>query len=103
MFWRATILLLLGLFNIALFSRMIWGPTGILEYRELKQRHGRLQEEIRALDGENLALSKEIRLMQSDNQYVEKMIRQKLHYVRNSEIVYIFDNKMANSGRSGDE
>ena len=35
MFWRVFILVALGLINVVLFSRMIWGPTGLMEYREL--------------------------------------------------------------------
>lgn len=96
MIWRVVILLALGICNVVLFSRVIWGSTGILEYRELKNRHESLQKEIRALDAENLALSKEIRLLQTDNKYVEKIVRQRLHYVRDNEILYIFGKQSEN-------
>lgn len=99
MFWRVAILLILGVINLALFSRMIWGPTGIMEYRDLKNRYASLRESIARLDAENLALSKDIRLLQSDGQYMEKMIRQKLHYVRDNEIVYLFTSP--EDGRGG--
>ena len=39
MFWRSFILVILGLVNVVLFSRMVWGPTGLLEYRELKKQY----------------------------------------------------------------
>lgn len=90
MFWRVSILLILGIFNLALFSRMIWGPTGLVEYRDLKRQHAALLAEISDLDAENRALSKDIRLLQSDSQYVEKMIRQRLHYMRDNEVLYLF-------------
>ena len=90
MFWRVTILLILGVFNLVLFSRMIWGPTGLVEYRDLKRQHAALVAEINSLDGQNKALSKDIRLLQSDGQYVEKMIRQRLHYMRDNEVLYLF-------------
>ncbi len=91
MFWRVFILAILGLVNAVLFVRMVWGPTGLLEYRELKQRHAGLVAQIAELDARNLALSKEIRLLRSDSQYVEKMIWQRLHYVRENELLYLFD------------
>ncbi|WP_298032166.1 septum formation initiator family protein [uncultured Desulfovibrio sp.] len=75
-----------------LFTRMVWGPTGLVEYRELKQQYAALQEQITGLDAENLALSREIRLLQSDSQYVEKMIRQSLHYMRDNDVLYLFGN-----------
>lgn len=90
MFWRVSILLILGIFNLALFSRMIWGPTGLVEYRDLKRQHAALLAEISNLDAENRALSKDIRLLQSDSQYMEKMIRQRLHYMRDNEVLYLF-------------
>lgn len=90
MFWRVSILLILGIFNLALFGRMIWGPTGLVEYRDLKQQHAALLAEISSLDAQNRALSKDIRLLQSDGQYVEKMIRQRLHYMRDNEVLYLF-------------
>ncbi|AMD89756.1 hypothetical protein HMPREF1022_00323 [Desulfovibrio sp. 6_1_46AFAA] len=98
MFWRVFILVALGLINVVLFSRMIWGPTGLMEYRELKRQYAALQEQVAGLDAENLALSREIRLLQSDNQYVEKMIRQRLHYVRDNEVLYLFG-KSAKTGQ----
>lgn len=91
MFWRVFLLVALGLVNVVLFSRMIWGSTGLVEYRELKGQYAELQKELTDINTENLALSQEIRLLQSDNQYIEKMIRQRLHYVRDNEVLYLFD------------
>lgn len=91
MFWRSFILVVLGLVSVVLFSRMVWGPTGLLEYRELKKQYSDFEKQIADLDAENMALSREIRLLQSDNQYVEKVIRQRLHYVRDNEVLYLFD------------
>lgn len=90
MFWKVSILLALGVVNLALMGKIIWGPTGLMEYKALKERHAALQERVASLDAENMALSRDIRLIQTDPQYVEKMVRQKLHYLRDNEIVYIF-------------
>lgn len=102
MFWKVTIIVVLGILNIVLFSKMIWGPTGIMEYRALKQQHGNLKTEIARLDAENMILSRDIRLMQSDPLYVEKMVRQRLHYLRDNEIVYLFATQVGN-GATGDD
>lgn len=79
-----------GFFDIALFGKMVWGPGGIVEYRDLKRQYTALQNEIAELDAKNMALSRDIRLLQTDNKYVEKMVRQKLRYLRDNEIVYLF-------------
>jgi cell division protein FtsB len=91
MFWRVFILVALTLINVVLFGRMIWGATGLLEYRELKNQHAALQKQLEKSDAKNLSLSREIRMLHSDKRYVEKMIRQHLHYVRENEVLYLFD------------
>lgn len=96
MLWRVSILLVLGVINAVLFSRVIWGSTGIMEYRALKHHYATLRQQIADLDVENMALSRDIRLLQSDNHYTEKMVRKKLRYLRDNEIVYLFTNPNKN-------
>lgn len=93
MFWRVLVLVALGVIDMALFGKMVWGPGGIVEYHELKKEYSGLQAHIAELDAKNRNLSRDIRLLQSDNQYVEKMVREKLRYLRDNEVVYIFPNE----------
>ena len=60
-------------------------------YSDLRSEYAEIQRQDAALDAENLSLSREIRLLQTDQKYVEKMIRQRLHYLRDNEILYLFD------------
>ena len=90
MFWRTFIILFLGIANVVLFYRMVWGTNGLMAFKDLKEQHSALETRIAELDKSNLHLSREIRLLQSDNAYVEKMIRQRLHYVRDNEVLYLF-------------
>lgn len=73
-----------------------------MEYRELKGQYASLKEKISSLDAQNMALSRDIRLLQSDSQYVEKMVRQKLRYLRENEIVYLFPGKADNGAMEND-
>ncbi len=96
---RVALIVLVGICDLALFGKMMWGHGGIIEYRELKREYSRIQTRIAELDAENMALSREIRLLQTDNKYTEKMVRQKLRYLRDNEIVYLFpDTTGAQSG-----
>ena len=76
--------------NLALVYNLIWGHRGAIAYKELKLQCDKLEERIRRVGEENLALSKEIHLLQSDEKYIEKMIRNRLNFVRSNEILYIF-------------
>ncbi len=90
MFWRTCILVLLGVINVILFYRMVWGDSGVLAFNKLRNQYTALVQELAVIDEQNINLSNEIRLLKSDDAYAEKMIRQRLHYVRDNEILYLF-------------
>ena len=101
MVWRVVILVALGLVNLVLFVHMLWGGTGLMEYADLRRQLREAQEQVAELDRKNVELSNEIRWLQSDSQYLEKMIRQRLHYVRDNEIIYLFSEKHTPTSGAG--
>ena len=105
MFWKVFLIAALGVLNVVLFYRMVWSPYGILVYHKLRQEHAHLEAQVQELDKHNLALSREIRLLRSDDSYVEKMIRQRLHYVKDNEILYLFNDSQSlnKAGAAADE
>ncbi len=105
MFWRTLILVALGLINVILFYRMIWGDSGVLAFNQLRTQYRGLVQELATLDEKNVTLSNEIRLLKSDDAYIEKMIRQRLHYVRDNEILYLFTDTppIPKNGEENDE
>ncbi len=103
MFWRTFILIALGVINVILFYRMIWGDSGILAFNKLRTQYQGLVQELASIDHKNISLSNEIRLLKSDNNYIEKMIRQRLHYVRENEILYLFTDTPPITGEESDE
>lgn len=91
MWLRTGILAFSIFFNIVLCYRFIWGTEGLMYYRDLKQQLGSLSQQVEELNRVNLDLSNEIRLLKTDDAYVEKIIRQRLNYVKNNEILYLFE------------
>ena len=87
---KVGLIVFLGVLNIALLFKTVWGPTGLAQYQSLKHQYQDLKDKIARLDKENVALSRDIRLMQTDSAYAEKAVRRKLHYLRDNEIVYLF-------------
>ncbi|MDR1359705.1 MAG: septum formation initiator family protein [Deltaproteobacteria bacterium] len=90
MLWLRLILSVSIVLNAALLFDLIWGQQGIIEYKRLYEQCRILEGRIAGLETENILLSKEIRLLQSDDKYVEKVIRNRLHFIRDNEIRYIF-------------
>lgn len=79
--------------NLVLVYNLVWGERGTIAYKKLKAQSSNLEEKIRQVGENNLELSKEIRLLQSDEKYIEKNIRNRLNFVKNNEILYIFPDK----------
>ena len=91
--WKILILGIALTVNATLFFFFLWGPQSIIAYRELSEQQTVLEEKIAAADADNAAVSKQIRLLQSDDKYVEKMIRRRLNFVRDNEILYLFSDR----------
>ena len=91
MIWKTGILGIALLVNCTLGIRLFWGPQSLSNYHHLKKQQAALQADLAAQDGVNAGLSREIRLLQSDGRYLEKRIRQRLNYVKENEILYLFN------------
>lgn len=101
---RIVLVALLLLINLFLLFRLIWSDQGVFAYMELKSRYEVLQAKIEAVDGESLDLSQEIRRLKSDKAYQEKIVRERMNFVKKDEILYIFPDEAAKpSGEGSDE
>ncbi len=95
MFFRQILLCISLVLNVLLLYKLVWSEDGIIAYQGLKEQYTSLHQKITELDQKNLALSKEIRLLQSDDKYIDAMIRKRLNFVKDNEILYIFSDKEA--------
>lgn len=88
--WHKVLLAIAVVINILLLGRLFLSDQGMHGYNELRVEKEALQEQLSAIEQKNLALSREIELLNSDEKYVEKIIREKLNFVQNNEIMYLF-------------
>ncbi len=100
-------LILVGLLlviNLFLLFRLIWSDQGFFAYLELKSRYETLQARINDVDAQSLDLSQEIRRLKSDKGYQEKVVRERMNFVKKDEILYIFPEEIAKpQGDGADE
>ena len=89
---RLCVLCLLILLNCMLCYKAVWGENGLIDHGALKEQQLAAEEECRKLDEANRTL------LQTDDSYMEKMIRERLHYLRDNEILYLFDDADTASG-----
>ncbi len=97
--WRLLVGGIALLINVTLVFRLMWGPQSILSYHEFSEQQAELNRKIAEVDAVNAALSRQIRLLQSDEKYVEKMIRHRLNFVRDNEILYLFSDGQESSSQ----
>jgi cell division protein FtsB len=76
--------------NLFLLFRLVWSEHGIFAYMNMRKRAARLESELLDIDAKSLELSKEIRRLKSDRAYQEMIIRERMNYVKENEVLYIF-------------
>jgi len=84
---------LLFVLNISLVYRLVWGQQSLFAYHDLVAQYDDLKITILELEQENATISREIRLLRQDDGYMEKMIRHRLNYVRDNEVLYLFSER----------
>ena len=98
---RLVLLALLLVINLFLVIRLIWSDQGVFAYLELKSRYDALQQKIDEVDSRSLDLSQEIRKLKSDKGYQEKVVRERMNFVKKDELLYIFPDEHANPRSEG--
>ncbi|WP_319466561.1 septum formation initiator family protein [uncultured Pseudodesulfovibrio sp.] len=98
---RVLLVALLLFINLFLLFRLIWSDQGVFAYLELKNRYEVLQSKIDSVDEQSLDLSQEIRRLKSDKAYQEKVVRERMNFVKKDEILYIFPDETTNDRGDG--
>ena len=101
---RRILLGILIFVNVILLFRLVWTEHGIFAYMNMRKRSEKLQSQLQEVDARSLELSKEIRRLKNDRSYQETVIRERLNYVKENEVLYIFSGKVdVPQGAEGDE
>ncbi|MEZ0575008.1 FtsB family cell division protein [Halodesulfovibrio aestuarii] len=87
---KKILLALSVLLNLTLIAYLLMSDKGVSNYQTLKADTHAFTEQQDVLDEKAYLLSHEIRLLQNDSEYVEKIIRKRLGFVKCGEILYIF-------------
>lgn len=92
MYFRLILILLLAV-NILLAWTILWGDRGIQPYRQQQQVLEEVESRLGQVREDNIELSRKVRLLKNNKAYLEQMIRTRLHYVQNNEVIYINQEK----------
>ena len=97
--WHKILLVIAIAVNVLLLGRLFLGQQGIEGYTALRADSNELMQQLQTVEQKNIALSREIELLNSDDKYIEKVIRNKLNFVKNNEILYLFQEAQPPSSR----
>ncbi len=95
--WKIILATVAVAINLIFIHNLFSGSNTVYTWHSLKERRSKLVQEVDELNKQCAALSREIRLLKADPAYVEKIIRNRLNYVKKNEILYIFDAGAKNS------
>lgn len=86
---RHKIVMLLGVAFIALcVCSVIYGSRGWYHLRQLEDAQAQLEATVVRLELENSRLEEHLRRLEHDDAYLEKVVRERLGWVRDNEMVY---------------
>ncbi len=77
-----------GLVALWLSYHVVFGPNGMLVYRQKRSDYTKLQQEIEVLQKENARYTQQIKALKSDPQAIEREAREQLRYAKPGEVVY---------------
>lgn len=92
-FWRTLFLGFALLLNITLGYRLLFSEQSVFAWQGVQSHYAQMQEDLKGIYQKQAQLSEEIRLLQNNNDYIERAIRERLNYVRENEILYVFEKK----------
>jgi len=86
-------------FYALLAASALVGQHGYLHLQELRQEQQMLEAEAFTLTRENVELRDRITRLKTDDEFLEKVVREKLGFVRRGEFLYRFRDPLADAGR----
>ena len=75
--------------TIWLFLHVMFGPNGMVVYRQKKAEYQVLQREVEQLQKDNDSAEDQIKALKDDPKTIEKEAREQLHYAKPGEVIYV--------------
>jgi cell division protein FtsB len=86
---RVLATLCIGALAVLVGYKAIFGPNGMMVYRDKKAQYQNLQQEIEREQAENERLQRQVNLLQTDRNTIVKEARTQLGYVMPGDIVLL--------------
>ncbi len=78
-----------GVLTVWFFVHVMFGPNGMIVYRQKKAEYQTLEKDVDNLQEENDRYSAQIKSLKTDPKTIEREAREQLHYARPGEVVYV--------------
>ena len=88
-FWRPAGTVIAVALALLTTWHVIYGRDGLSVWQQKRSEDRALQREIEHLQQENSAIRQQVQQLQSDPDAIEREAREKLHYARPGEVIYI--------------
>jgi len=82
--------LILGMIAVALSLSCVYSPRGLRDLMALRRSRLRLEATLESLRTDNSRLRSDVQKLRGDDHYLRTLIRRKLGYARDGELIYKF-------------
>jgi cell division protein FtsB len=82
--------LILGLIACGLSLSCVYSPRGLKDLMALRRSRSHLEATLEGLRADNLKLRSDLHKLRDDDHYLQTLIRRKLGYARDGELIYKF-------------
>lgn len=97
--WLRFWIVLNGALVAALIGGTFFGSGGVVRHEKLSDELRRVRELNSDLERENVRLKREVEALRHDPEYVQRVIRDELGWVRSDEMVFLFPDAVAEDSR----
>jgi len=98
---KAVLVAGVGLLVIFVLSA-IFGSWGWVHLRHLEEKQGEMEALAMRMERQNEVMRQHLERLESDNAYLEKVVRERLGWVKPNELIYRVDGSVAEPPESGD-
>lgn len=82
--------LILGMIALGLSLSCVYSPRGLRDLMALRRSRLRLEATLESLRTDNSRLRSDVQKLRGDDHYLQTLIRRKLGYARDGELIYKF-------------
>ncbi len=99
--WRPAGTLVAIMLALLMTFHVVYGKDGLSFWQRKREQDRQLQKQIKDLEQENAQIKQQIKQLKTDPNAIEREAREKLHYARPGEVIYMLPAQPQSQSQAG--